>query len=341
MNTLRWAVSLCWTVALPLTVVAQKRVVVTGASGAEVKELQAAAPLARIVSVSGDAEVRREIAEADGFIGSPTPELMRIGKKLKWVQVGSAGVDNIRFPELIRSDVTLTNCKIIQGPEIADHAFALLLSLTRSLRELIPRMSREEWPLREFQTPEKRPIELNGKTALIIGMGGIGTQIAQRAHAFGMVVYGVDPKDISLTYFVKSVHPPDQLRELLPKADVIFISTPHTPESEKMIGPEEFRLMKQGAYFIVVSRGKTYDGNALVKALDEKHLAGAGLDVTDPEPLPKGHPLWKFENVVITPHLAGTSDGLRARQMYVFKENVRRFSENKPLIHVVDKQKGY
>jgi phosphoglycerate dehydrogenase-like enzyme len=97
-------------------------------------------------------------------------------------------------------------------------------------------------------------VELNGKTALIIGMGGIGTQIAQRAHAFGMVVYGVDPKDISLTYFVKSVHP-DQLRELLPKADVIFISTPHTPESEKMIGPEEFRRMKQGAYFIVgVSR---------------------------------------------------------------------------------------
>jgi hypothetical protein len=94
MNTLRWAVSLCWTVALPLTVAAQKRVVVTGASSAEVKELQAAAPLARIVSVSGDAEVRREIAEADGFIGSPTPELMRIGKKLRWVQVGSAGVDN-------------------------------------------------------------------------------------------------------------------------------------------------------------------------------------------------------------------------------------------------------
>jgi phosphoglycerate dehydrogenase-like enzyme len=99
--------------------------------------------------------------------------------------------------------------------------------------------------------------------------------------------------------------------------------------------------MKQGAYLIVVSRGKTYDANALVKALDGRHLAGAGLDVTDPEPLPKGHPLWKFENVVITPHLAGTSDGLRARQMSVFKENVRRFSENKPLINVVDKQKGY
>src|SRR5438093_1440430 len=189
-----------------------------GVAGAVLTEVQAAAPRAKIVSVAGDGEMRKEIAEADGFIGSPTPELMRLGKKLKWVQVGSAGVDNIRFPELIRSNVTLTNCKIIQGPEIADHAFALLLSLTRRVGELILRKSREEWPLREFQTPEKRPIELNGRTVLIVGMGGIGTQIAQRAHAFGMVVYGVDPKDISMTYFVKSVHPPDQLRELLPKA---------------------------------------------------------------------------------------------------------------------------
>ena len=341
MSILSWAIPLCLAAALPLTVAAQKRVIVTGVSSADLTELQAAAPLAKIVSAAGDAELRNQIAEADGFIGSPTPELMRIGKKLKWVQVGSAGVDNIRFPELIGSNVTLTNCKIIQGPEIADHAFALLLSLTRRVGELTLRKSREEWPLREFQTPEKRPIELNGRTALIIGMGGIGMQIAQRAHAFGMVVHGIDPKDISMTYFVKSIHPPDQLRELLPKADVVFISAPHTPESEKMIGPSEFALMKEGAYFIVVSRGKTYDANALVKAIDEKRLAGAGLDVTDPEPLPKGHPLWKFDNVVITPHLAGTSDGFHSRQMEVFKENLRRFSENRPLIHVVDKQKGY
>src|SRR2546426_1490537 len=119
MSTLRWAVSLCLTAALPLTVAAQKRVLVTGVSGADLTELEAAAPLARIVSVSGDAELRQQLAEADGFIGSPTPELMRIGKKLKWVQVGSAGVDNIRFPELTGSNITLTDCKIIQGPAFA------------------------------------------------------------------------------------------------------------------------------------------------------------------------------------------------------------------------------
>src|SRR5262249_39099765 len=122
MTTHHWAVFLC--LASPLTAAAQKRVVVTGVSGADLTELQAAAPLAKIVSVAGAAELRQQIAEADGFIGSPTPDLLRIGKKLKWVQVGSAGVDNIRFPELIESSITLTNCKIIQGPEIADHAFA-------------------------------------------------------------------------------------------------------------------------------------------------------------------------------------------------------------------------
>jgi phosphoglycerate dehydrogenase-like enzyme len=327
---------------LPFVAAAQPKIVVAGgASGAELAALRAAAPNARIVTTSSDAELRQQIADADALIGSPTPDLMRLGKKLRWVQVVSAGVDNIRFPELIQSSVTLTNCKIVQGPEIADHAFALLLSLTRRLRELIPRMPQEEWPLREFQTPQKRPIELYGKTALIIGMGGIGTQIAQRAFAFGMEVYGIDPKDISMSFFVKAVYRPDRLHEVLPKADVVFMSAPHTLESEKMLGSNEFQSMKQGAYFIAVSRGKTYDGAALVRALDEKRLAGAGLDVTDPEPLPKGHPLWKFDNVVITPHLAGTSDGIRGRQMQVFTENVRRFTANEPLIHVVDKQKGY
>jgi D-2-hydroxyacid dehydrogenase (NADP+) len=230
---------------------------------------------------------------------------------------------------------------VIQGPEIADHAMALLLSLTRKISELVLRKSREEWPLREYQQPDKSPIELNGRTALIIGLGGIGTQIAQRAAAFGMTVIGLDPKEIPMMSFVKASYPPDRLPDLLPEADVVFMSAPLTPQTERMMGAEQFRRMKRGAYFIAVSRGKTYDGSALVKALDEKRLGGAGLDVTDPEPLPKGHPLWKFDNVVITPHLAGTSDRFRARQSALFRENVRRFSEGLSLINVVDKQKGY
>jgi phosphoglycerate dehydrogenase-like enzyme len=291
--------------------------------------------------VADQKDALAQVADADAVVNLCSRDLVRTGKKLRWVQVGSAGVENCVFPEMVQSNITLTNAKVIQGPEIADHAMALLLSLTRKISELVLRKSREDWPLREYQQPDKRPIELNGRTALIIGLGGIGTQIAQRAAAFGMTVIAVDPKEIPMMSFVKASYPPDRLPDLLPEADVVFMSAPLTPQTQKMLGAEQFRRMKRGAYFIAVSRGRTYDGAALVKALDEKHLAGAGLDVTDPEPLPKGHPLWKFDNVVITPHLAGTSDKFRDRQMALFRENVRRFSEGLPLINVVDKQKGY
>jgi phosphoglycerate dehydrogenase-like enzyme len=124
-------------------------------------------------------------------------------------------------------------------------------------------------------------------------------------------------------------------------ADVVFISAPHTPLSHKMIGPKQFELMKQGAYFIAVSRGGLYDLNALVKALDSRRLSGAGVDVTDPEPLPKGHPLWKFDNALITPHIAGRSDKDRDRMIGTISENIKRFVDGRPLLNVVDKQKGY
>ena len=262
------------------------------------------------------------------------------GAGLRWIQVYSAGVDRYRFPELLNSDITLTNVKILQGPEIADHALALLLALTRRLNDLIPRQSAQEWPIQEFRTT-RRPIELNGKTAVVIGFGGIGTQIGQRAAAFGMKVIAVDPKDIPHLFFMERAVHPDQLHEVLPLADIVFTAVPHTPESERMMGTAQFEMMKKGSYFIAVSRGKTYDKGALVKALDEQRLAGAGLDVTDPEPLPKGDPLWEFENVVITPHIASQSDNIGKRRLALLKENTRRFVENVPLLNIVDKQKGY
>ena len=124
--------------------------------------------------------------------------------------------------------------------------------------------------------------------------------------------------------------------------DVVFVAAPSTAETAKMVGARQFALMKKTAYLIVVSRGRLYDMDALVKAIETKQIAGAGIDVTDPaEPLPPGHPLWKFENVIITPHIAGRSDGEHARYMEIFRENLRRFANNEPLINVVDKQKGY
>jgi D-2-hydroxyacid dehydrogenase (NADP+) len=312
-----------------------KKIVVTGMTPAAIKEMEGVASNVTIVAAD-QAKLAEQVADADAIFGTINPELFRSAKKLKWVQVYSAGVENYRFPEFLKSDVTLTNCKILQGPNIADHAFALLLALTRDLYRIIPNRTKEEWTRGQHS-----PIELRGKTAVIVGLGGIGMQIAQRAHAFDMKVIGVDPKDIPLSYWISKQVPPDRLDSVLPEADVVFLAAPHTPQTEGLMSTKQFDLMKKNSYFIAVSRGKLYSSEALLSALESKHLAGAGLDVTNPEPLPKGHPLWKCENVIITPHIAGTSDNVQTRRMAVLKENIARFSKGEPLVNVVDKQKGY
>ena len=315
-----------------------KKIVATGLGASLIPEMQKAAPGATIVvgDVKNPAALAAQVADADAILGTISPELFRAARQLKWVHIFSAGVETYRFPEFINSDVTLTNARIIQGPEIADHAFALLLSLTRGLYRVIPNRTQEEWGRGGYEA-----IELRGKTAVVIGVGGIGQQIALRANAFGMTVIGVDPKDYPFNTNISRIVPPDRIDTVIPLADVVFVSAPHTPESEGMVGPRQFGLMKKGAYFIAVSRGKLYNTEALVKALDEKRLAGAGLDVTNPEPLPKGHALWKFENVIITPHIATVSDGLGARQRELILDNVARFAKGEPLRNVVDKKKGY
>jgi phosphoglycerate dehydrogenase-like enzyme len=267
--------------------------------------------------------------------------MVRAGKKLQWVQINSAGVERALHlsggNDLRDSNIVLTNNQIVQGPEIADHAFAMLLMFTRKLDLYWEAKKKENW-LREGRY---QGIELRGKNAVVIGVGGIGTQISFRAWAFGMNVVGVDPEDIPFMPVIGKVVKPDQLDQVLPDADVVFVSAPHTPMSNKMMGPRQFELMKKGAYFIAVSRGALYDMDALVKALSEKRLTAAGVDVTDPEPLPPGHPLWKFDNVIVTPHIAGRSDKDTERMNGTIKENLRRFVEGKPLINVVDKHKGY
>jgi phosphoglycerate dehydrogenase-like enzyme len=251
------------------------------------------------------------------------------------MQTYSAGVEIYRWDELLKSPVVLTNCKIAQGPNIADHAMALLLSLTRGLNGFYADKGKEEW-----RNDSQQLFELQDMTAVVIGVGGIGSQIVQRARGFGMNVIGVDPKDIPPNGTTKMVYP-TQLDSVLPLADVVFVSAPLTPESRGMMGSHQFDLMKNHSYFVVVSRGGLYDTAALMKALDSGKLAGAGLDVTNPEPLPKSHPLWKFPNVVITPHVAGNSPGSYARRTAIFQDNISRFVNGKPLRNVVDKQKGY
>ena len=289
----------------------------------------------RLVGVDDDLDP----SDCDGLIAGyrGIENFLVADSKLRWIQSNSAGVEGfLAIPDLRDSDIVLTNAKIIQGPEIADHAFALLLNFTRNIKAFNAQMP-EGW-----NTNRELPmIELRGKTALVIGLGGIGTQIAQRAAAFGMTVLGVDPKDIPIHRDVAYVGKPDELDDLLPRADVVFSSVPHTPATEGLIGARQFELMKQDVYFINISRGKIVDTDALVAALESGKVRAAGLDVTDPEPLPSDHVLWTMSNVTITPHLATISDRLEERRMQLLRDNVTRFATGRPLRNVIDKQAGY
>lgn len=336
-----WILLLCAAGALPA---ANKKIVINAIdhhnswafTDEALEQYRAAGEGASIVPVHSAAELAREIVDADGEIGGLSKDVFAKAQKLKWVQTYSAGVEAYRWKEFLDSPVVLTNCRIVQGPNIADHAMALLLSLTRGLNTFFADKEKEHYDREGHEL-----LELQDMTAVVIGVGGIGSQIAQRAHGFGMKVIGVDPKDLPPNINVTRMVYPSQLDSVLPLADVVFISAPLTPQSQHMMGPKEFDLMKKGSFFIAVSRGKIYDTPSLVKALDSNHLAGAGLDVTDPEPLPQGSPLWKFPNVVLTPHVAGNSPGSYARRRTVFKENISHFVRNEPMRNIVDKQKGY
>ena len=300
-------------------------------------ELKSVAPNARIVAASGP-ELMKEMADAEILFGAARPDVVKAAPNLKWVQTQSAGVEYADFDDLIRRNIVLTNCKIIQGPEIADHAMALLLAMTRNLHIAFRAQANEQWLRGKIDHPF---IELNEKTGVVIGLGCIGTQIAQRAAGFGMTVYGVDPKDIPMMSFVKGVYPPDRIDEILPKADVVFMSAPLTPQTKGVISEARFQSMKKGSYFVAVSRGGTYDNYALARLLASGHIAGAGVDVTEVEPLPEGHPLWKAPNIIITPHIAGQSDLIGRRRLTIYKENLRRYLAREPMLHIVDKQKRY
>jgi phosphoglycerate dehydrogenase-like enzyme len=285
------------------------------------------------------------VEDADAVLGFCTPEIVKAGKNLRWIQVRSAGVDKVLSEELIGSKIVLTNTQRVYGPHVADQAFALLLSLTRGLAkngEASARVSSDKvQPKWAWLRKNVKPQELHGKTMLVLGLGGIGTQISRRADAFRMRVLAIDPKDMERPDFVFSLSKPAQLMDLLPRADVVVLACPLTAETRGLMGEKQFAVMKKSAFFINIARGGIVDTPALVAALKDGRIAGAGLDVTDPEPLADDHPLWKMPNVVISPHTGGMSPEGRERQWRLWRENVRRFVAGERLLCVVDKQKGY
>lgn len=347
--------SLILALSAPLLLAQPKKVVISGLSDDNIRELQKINPdlkivngspghVTRVTRITADAPesgpardfLLREMADAEVYVGNPSREVIQAGKRLKWVQVAQAGVELYLYPELVNSDIVVTNYRAVASPGIADHAFGMLLAITRNLNYFISTRTDEEWRRQPYGL-----LELEGKTALVIGMGGIGSHVARRAHGFGMKVIGVDDKDLPPNPHAEKIVYPDRLDGVLPAADVVFMCAPDTTAAHKMMGSRQFRLMKPKSYFICVSRGGLYDTDALVEALETGKLAGAGLDVTDPEPLPKGHPLWKFSNVVITPHVATQCDGEFPRQMELLKDNLARFAKGERLRNMVDKRKGY
>ena len=292
----------------------------------------------RLVECKSEEEAIAQVGDAHASYAFLSPAVIRAGKSLRWVQQPSAGVEHlIEMPELLQSDIILTNMQRAYGPEIADQALGYLLAFTRSLTHFVRTQSNQEW---RSSGPGVVLDELSGKTLLVIGLGGIGSEIARRAAAFGMRILATDPKVLERPPFVEELHKPDAFHQLLPRADVVASAVPLTKASSKMIGAKEFAMMKTGVILINVSRGEVIDTNALVEALDSKQVAAAGLDVTDPEPLPKGHPLWS-RNVIITPHSAGQSPGGDRRRHEYFRENLRRFAAGEMLLNIVDKKAGY
>ena len=282
------------------------------------------------------------IGEVNAWYGNISARQFNSAPNLKWVHSTSAGVENYLFPEMVQSDIIMTNAKGCFAPCIAEHAFGLLFALTRNLAGQIRNMSQGKWQ----GVPMESVFEMKGKTIGIVGLGGIGSQVARRARAMDMHVIAVDimPKYkeqiCDICDEVRLVQE-DGLAWLLPRSDVILISAPHTKVSEGMIGAEQFGMMKKSAYFINVCRGKLVKTTELLDALKSGKIAGAGLDVTDPEPLPPDHELWSLPNVVITSHISARSQYNLVRLYEVFVENVYRYVNDFPMMNIVDKKLGF
>jgi len=281
------------------------------------------------------------IGDADALIGTANADLLAAGKKLRWVQVGSAGVERyLVIPELGSGDVLLTNGQRLASPVIGEHVMALTRALARGLNRAIVAQSVGEWQRSEIgnSAPLTR---LRGKTMLVVGLGGIGTEVARLADAAGMRVTAIRNSRRSGPPFVARVGLGEDLVDYLREADVVANCLPLTPQTKGQFNSTLFEAMKPTAFFINVGRGGTVNTADLVSALETGIIAGAGLDVTDPEPLPEGHPLWTAPNLIITPHFAAWSDVGRELRWLLYRENLRRFVAGERLLSVVDPERGY
>jgi phosphoglycerate dehydrogenase-like enzyme len=303
--------------------------------------LQAVAPETEIIAVQSVAQAVEAVGDAQVLIGFCDQEILEAGTQLRWVQVYSAGVDRcVDNPGIQAGDKLLTNGQRIASPALADSAVAMMMALMRGLDVYGRNQLKHEWN-RNPAMGQGPPVELEGRTVLVVGLGGIGTQVARRAHGLGMRVTATRGSRREGPDYVDYVGLADETLQLAGTADVVINTAPLTDRTRGMFNAAFFAAMKPSAYFISVGRGASTVTEDLVQALKSGALAGAGLDVTDPEPLPEDSELWALPRVIITPHVAGRSERSRERLYLLVQENLRRYVAGERMLSVVNIKAGY
>ncbi len=274
-----------------------------------------------------------DIEDADAAYGTVPPELLARAKQLRWICAARAGLGGDWFYDaLVQSDVVVTNMRGSYNEHLSAHAVAFLLAFARRFDHYLPQ---KQWQ----RGPEM--IDLPSQTVLIVGVGGAGSEASKLCATLGMRVLGADPRVTDPPTGMAELFTPDRLEERLGEADFVIVTTPETPETLGMFNARLFARMKRGSYFITISRGRCVITEDLIVALQSGQLAGAGLDVADPEPLPPDSALWGMPNVLITPHVGIYGTPYRQKWEELLLENCRRFANNEPLLNVVDKEKWY
>ncbi|HTT80959.1 MAG TPA: D-2-hydroxyacid dehydrogenase [Stellaceae bacterium] len=297
------------------------------------EKIRQAVPDATVKAFADAADAASDIAEADAAYGTVPPELFGRARKLRWICASRAGLGGAWFYDaLVRSDVVVTNMRGSYNEHLAQHAVAFLLAFARRFDHYLPQKSWQRGP---------HMIDLPAQTALIVGVGGAGAEAAKLCAALGMRVLGIDPRVTERPPGMTALDGPDRLDARLGEADFVIVTTPETPQTVGLFNAGRFAAMKRGAYFINIARGRCVVTGDLVAALRSGHLAGAGLDVADPEPLPADNPLWAMPNVLITPHVAISGAPYREKWLEILTDNCRRFAAGQPLINIVDKQNWF
>lgn len=304
-----------------------------------------------VVNAAADSEALAAIADADAFFGKLTPPLLRAAGRLHWVQSPTASLEHYLFPELVEHPCVLTNMRGLFSDVIADHVFGFILCFARNFHRYIRNQAAARWEPAGGEAErvgfatgpgvvsaiDCAHLHLADCTLGVVGLGAIGTEVARRGLAFGMRVVAVDPLQEQAPDGVAALWKPDDLTRLLGESDFVVIAAPHTPQTARMFRREQLRQMKRTAYLINIGRGAIVDLGDLVEALRAGDIAGAGLDVFETEPLPAEHPLWRMENVILTPHVAGYSPRIAERHLAVLLDNIRRFVRGEPPRNVVNK----